>query len=342
MRVGIGQNSLREGRKVLKMSKLFNIKLKIADVVIKMQSRFPLQRLTEAEKKRIASERFDNFSYRGSGRPHIYINIDVVDKLPDIKNTQPLFITYHFQDGRENWRLLKKGSTYVYKSPLESKEQLMQVNASFDRVSAYLIPKNGKSAFGEETKGFIERHNGYTWSTGDIIYDFLQVLLINYFAQRNEGIFTHAIGVKDLDGRGLLFAGKSGAGKSTTARLWHENSRAIVLNDDRVIVRRQNDRFFIHGCPWHGDFNDYLKSRIESAPLEKLFFIHHAPKNTARKVSRKEAFSMLYPSLFPTFWDKKCLVNIAAFCSELINKVPCYSLGFKNDKNVIKFIREIK
>jgi hypothetical protein len=291
-----------------------------------MQSKFALKQFTEKEQGLQVSERFDNFSYSGEGKPDILINIEIVDKLPQIYNTKPLFITYHFQDGSENWRLLKKGNTYVYKSPLEDKKQVILVNETFDRVKAYLLPKKDK---------------GFVWNTTDIIYDFLQVLLINYFAQKNEGIFTHSIGIKDLDGKGLLFAGKSSAGKSTTARLWHKHSKAMVLNDDRIIVRKNRDRFFIYGCPWHGDFSDYLVSRIESAPLKKLFFIYHAPKNIVREISRKKAFNLLYPALFPTFWDKKCLENIVSFCQDLIKNVPCYSLGFVNDKRVIEFVKKI-
>jgi hypothetical protein len=168
------------------------------------------------------------------------------------------------------------------------------------------------------------------------------VLLINYFAQRNAGIFTHAIGIRELDGKGLLFAGKSGSGKSTTARLWYKHSKAMVLNDDRIIIRKLKDKFFIYGSPWHGAFSDYLISRIESAPLEKLFFIYRAPKNTVRQIPKKEAFNLLYPTLFPTFWDKGCLENIVSFCQDLIKKTPCYKLGFVNDNRIIRFVRTIK
>jgi hypothetical protein len=150
------------------------------------------------------------------------------------------------------------------------------------------------------------------------------------------------VGIKDVDGGGLLFAGESGAGKSTTARLWHKHSKAMVLNDDRIIVRKVNGKFFIYGSPWHGEFSDYLTSRIDSAALKRIFFIHHSPKNIAIQISPKPAFNLLYPALFPTFWDKNCLGNIAAFCDDLVKNVPCYSLGFVNNEKVINFIRRCK
>lgn len=306
---------------------MIKVKLRIAGVIIQIESVFALEKFSEEEKKSQTMERFDNFFYKGKGKPDIIIKVDIVDKLPVI-NGKNIFITTHFQDGNENWRFLKRGENYIYKSPLENKKQVVVINKGLDRIRAYLLPKQNK---------------GYVWHTTDIIYDFLQVLLISYLARRNEGIFTHAIGVKDLtDGKGFLFAGKSGAGKTTTARIWHKNAKAMVLNDDRIIVRKVDGKFFIYGSPWHGEFSDYLISRIGSAPLKKLFFIYHSPENIAARISHKKAFGLLYPALFPAFWDKKCLENIASFCQDLIKNIPCYSLGFVNDGRIVKFIKNLK
>lgn len=302
------------------------VKLKIADIIIGMESSFALKRLTKREERLQHNERFKNFFYQGKAKPNIRIKVEIVNKLPQTDKPEPLFITYHFQDGSENWRWLKKGNSYIYKCPLKDKQQLALVNKTLNKVTAYLLPKENKD---------------WVWSITDIIYDFLQVLLINYFAHKKEGIFTHAVGIKDLDGKGLIFLGKSGAGKSTIARLWHKNSKAMVLNDDRIIVRRSNGRFFIHGSLWHGEFSDYLKSRIESAPLEKLFFIHHSLKNKVKRISEKEAFNLFYPALFPTFWDKDSLENIISFVWDLIKVVPSYSLGLVNNKRVIEFVKKV-
>jgi hypothetical protein len=302
------------------------IKLKIAGIIIRIQSTFALEPHTEEGQKLRFAERFNNFLYNRNQKPHIRIKVEIVDRFPKINNATNIFITYHFQNGKENWRLLKKGNAYIYKSPLEEKKQLMLVNKTFDTITAYLLPKAKK---------------GKVWSVEDIIYDFLQILLINYFALHKKGIFVHSVGVKDLDGKGLLFAGKSGCGKTTTAKLWYNNSKAMVLNDDRIIVRNHQGKFFIYGCPWHGEFSDYLHSKIKPAPLENLFFIYHARDNTVSRISQKQAFRLLYPALFPTFWDKDHLENIVSFSQDLVKGVPCYSLGFKDDKSVIGFVRKL-
>jgi hypothetical protein len=302
------------------------VKLIIADTLITLESRFPLEELNREEKNSQFTERFNNFFYKGNKKSDILIDIEVVNKLPRPKDFHTLFITYHPEDKIENWRILRRGNTYAYISPVKNKRQVMFINGTFNKVKAYLLPKKKK---------------GFVWDIADIIYDFLQVLLINYFAQRKSGIFAHAVGIKDLDRRGFLFAGRSGCGKSTSARIWHKYSKAMVLNDDRIIVRKLNGKFFIHGSPWHGDFNDYLASHIEPSLLYKLFFIYHSPINKTRSISPPEAFGRLYPAIFPTFWDKGCLGNIISFSEDLIENVPCYSLGFVNNKKVIEFVRKI-
>lgn len=290
-----------------------------------MQSRFKLIQLSDEEQRLQFSERFNNFFYTGRKKPDILIDVKIVKKLPQLQNAFTVFVTRHPGDKSENWQLLKNGGGYIYKCPLKGKEQVMFINRDFNRVTAYLLPKKKKA---------------YVWDVVDIIYDFLQVFLINYFARRKSGIFVHSVAVKDVDGRGFLFAGKSRAGKSTTAKIWHNHSEAMVLNDDRIIVRKHNGKFFIYGSPWHGAFDGYLTARIESAALSKLFFIYHSFKNTARLISSQEAFKFLYPTILPTFWDKVCLENIISFCQDLIKGVRCFHLGFKKDKKIIEFIRK--
>ena len=66
---------------------------------------------------------------------------------------------------------------------------------------------------------------GRHWSLTGLVYEFLQVLLISYFAKNGDGIFLHSCGIGERSGEGLVFAGKESAGKSTTARLWYRKQR---------------------------------------------------------------------------------------------------------------------
>lgn len=300
------------------------IRLRIAETVILLQSSFPLVNLAKGKRKASFGQAIDAFLSAKKCKPDIIIEVKVADSLPVITNIREIFVTYNYQNGEENWRLFRGKNVYVYKSVLENRQQMMLVNKDFNRVVAYLPPK---------------KNNARLWNAGDVVYDFLQILLISYFAKEGKGVFSHAIGMKDCDGSGLIFAGKSGAGKTTMARLWHKYSRAVVLNDDRMIIRKIGNEFYVFGSPWHGEFNDYRVSNMDGASANKIFFIYHNSTNKLRKISGREALGLLYPVIFPTFWDKGCLENILSFCCELVGKIQGYSLGFVNDKSIVKFIR---
>jgi hypothetical protein len=63
-------------------------------------------------------------------------------------------------------------------------------------------------------------------------------LLIMHRLTREKAIELHGCGIVRADGTGNLFVGHSGAGKSTTTRLWMEREDVEILSDDRIIVRR--------------------------------------------------------------------------------------------------------
>lgn len=66
----------------------------------------------------------------------------------------------------------------------------------------------------------------------------LDELLIMHRLTQEKAIELHSCGIVRPDGTGNLFVGHSGAGKSTTTRLWTEREDVDVLSDDRIIVRR--------------------------------------------------------------------------------------------------------
>ena len=303
------------------------VKLKIAGIIIHICSDSRQIKIPEKKRNRAEHYRFHNFFYRGSERPRIVICVCVVDRLPETKAGKNVFISSHFDDNREHWRIIENGGQVIYRSPLEDAETVAFIQKRFSRVQIYLLPK---------------RKKGKVWELSDIIYNFLEILLINYLAIRSLGVFAHGAAIRDLNKSAMLFCGKSGGGKSTLARIWFKNSNAVVLNDDRVIVRREGDGFSLHSSPWTGEFTRYLRKKLHPAPLGILFFIHHGGVNTAARIDPAQAFRALYPTIFPPFWNRQCLENTARFCQRLVQKIPCYRIWFAKNKKVISFVREIE
>lgn len=170
-----------------------------------------------------------------------------------------------------------------------------------------------------------------------VSYPIEEALTINLLAQ-GRGILLHASGVID-NGRGLLFNGVSGAGKSTMATLWEGREGVTVLSDDRVIVRERDGRFWAYGTPWHGD------ARIlspEAAPLERIFVLRHAEANEVTRLESAGAVSQLLARSFPPFWDAEGMAFTLAFLERLTEAVPCYALGFVPDESAVEFVRCVR
>lgn len=154
------------------------------------------------------------------------------------------------------------------------------------------------------------------------------------------GIVLHSCGIADGD-NGYLIVGPVGAGKSTMAGLWQ--GQAAILHDDRIVIRRMRRGFFIFPTACFG--------RVELASgrgvrLKKIFFISHGRTNTCSRLKSAEALSGLLtqtqsdiPVWYP--WYRRLIGFNSAFCMELAKEIPCYSLDFVPDNNVVDFIRRI-
>lgn len=168
-------------------------------------------------------------------------------------------------------------------------------------------------------------------------YPLNQVLYVNLLSGQRKGVLLHAAGMDD-GGQGLLFCGVSGAGKSTTARIWSAEPGVDILSDDRIIVRKQGDRFLIHGTPWNGEARF---ASPQSAPLERLLFLRQGSGNSARSLSESETVARLMTCCFATFWDPDGMAFTLSFLEEMAAALPCYELTFVKDHSVVDFVRQL-
>jgi hypothetical protein len=292
---------------------------KIAGLIVKITSRYP-RVLKDGQE---FFKRYKAFFYRGRRKTDITISVEVVKSFPAVSGRE-VFAVHEPGSGFERWRLWKSNNGYIFHCPMSDREVMARVNNDFSRAQAYTLVYQG----------------GFVWDLRDIIYDLMQIMLINNFACCRKGLIMHAAGIKE-NARALVFAGKSESGKSTTARLWHKHSKAVVLNDDRIIVRKTERGYRAYSGPWSGEFGHQRTAVSDEAQLLALFIIEHAKKNFCRLLSGTDAFRFLYPVLFPVFWNRKLMDNNLEVCQDLMNTVPVFRLGFVKNKRVISFVRQI-
>ena len=95
-----------------------------------------------------------------------------------------------------------------------------------------------------------------------------------------------------LDGEGYLFTAKSGTGKSTHTRLWREvfGNRAVMVNDDKPLLKITASGVLVCGTPWDG--KHHLSSNIQ-APLKAICILQRGETNQIREITPSEALPQL-------------------------------------------------
>lgn len=174
-----------------------------------------------------------------------------------------------------------------------------------------------------------------TRSFGPFFGPTLELLFLHYLC-RGKGIIMHACGI-ERNGGGILFVGDSGAGKSTLARLWDQRNGGHILSDDRIVLRKSEEGFWIYGTPWHGDAK-FASPR--KAPLKKIFFLEHGRVNSLADLPRLQAVSNLLTASFPPHWDAGGMAFSLALLEELAGRIPCQRLAFQPDLDAIHFLEE--
>jgi hypothetical protein len=151
-----------------------------------------------------------------------------------------------------------------------------------------------------------------------------------------EGLEVHALGLADQDGIGYLFLGHSGAGKSTTARLWMGRPGVRVLSDDRIILRQQGNQFWMYGTPWHGDAGVSSPGR---ALLSSIFLLEQAPANQVIPVSQSRAAAELFARSFLPHYLQGSIRFTLDFADRLTRAVPCSVFRFTPTQSAVEAIR---
>ena len=128
-----------------------------------------------------------------------------------------------------------------------------------------------------------------------------------------------------VDGVGYLFTAKSGTGKSTHARLWREllGGRAVMVNDDKPLIRVTDAGAVVFGTPWDGKHR--LSSNI-SVPLKAICILERAEHNAIRPITAAEAYPMLLQQTYRPI-DMAAMAKTLTLIDRLTASVALWRLG---------------
>ena len=155
-------------------------------------------------------------------------------------------------------------------------------------------------------------------------------IIMHYMTLKSDAVMIHASCAYDGE-KGRIFTGFSGTGKSTMAKIWQKKKHQII-NDDRLIIRRENGEFFVYNTPM------YYIDIPKRAPLHSIFIISHSSTNKIENLQGAMALSKTMAFCIQNNFDKQFIQNRLDFLNKLIEKVDVYDLGFVPNNDIIDFI----
>ena len=137
-----------------------------------------------------------------------------------------------------------------------------------------------------------------------------------------------------VDGVGYLFTAKSGTGKSTHTRLWREyfGESAIMVNDDKPLLKITDRDVMVYGTPWDG--KHHLSHNI-SVPLKAICILERAKINHIESISSNIALPMILQQSYRPKNPLK-MAKTLELVDRILNDVAHYKLGCNMDIEAAK------
>jgi hypothetical protein len=262
------------------------------------------------------------FVQSGSYPEHFDIDVTLdFDHIPDTKNLSKIF------DAGEAWSMWQNSNHYLITLPSRSLDGKLRWAAKFNSSAKKVTIYPGDTP-AEQTSEGVEIFNPFSYP--------LDQILLMYFLAQTEGALIHAAGI-DINGKGYIFPGKSGAGKTTLSRQFAAKNYSGLLSDDRIVIRKIDSRFMAYGTPWPGEGKIAVN---KSVPLNGIFFIIHGKSNIIEEITPAKAFEKLLPVVSVPWYDKEIMLRILSFCENLTSRIPAYALHCTPDTEVVGYFEK--
>jgi hypothetical protein len=135
--------------------------------------------------------------------------------------------------------------------------------------------------------------------------------------------------------RAFLFAGVSGAGKTTTVKLAPPD--AVVLTDEISYVRRTDNGYRAYGTPFAGELA--RPGANATAPVQQVCLLKQSLQNRLRPVRRAEAIRALMRHVLFFAQDHELVERVLDSVVHLVSSVEVVEMEFTPDHRAWELIR---
>ena len=176
--------------------------------------------------------------------------------------------------------------------------------------------------------------NAYVYPYNEDTLETFAIYLFNTNAVQQQMLQFHC-SIIDDKGRGILFLGPSGIGKTTQAERWAEYRGSTIINGDVGFVERTRNGYLAWGTPWHGSSSYCLNT---SVPIKALVVLKQASENQLRELSGFEKVSEVSSHIFYPTWLENGMELCTETLNHLLNDLPVYRLDNRADEEAVQLL----
>ncbi len=151
------------------------------------------------------------------------------------------------------------------------------------------------------------------------------------------GLVLHGAAL-EYSGKGFIFTGSSGAGKTTQAHLWQRYRDALIINGDCPAIMPANGKPRVYGTPWCGSSGETVNRSI---PLDSVFLIKHGDTNTLKELTGHEAFLALLANVFHSNFDSSTLDRAIENIKRIIQDIRVFELTCTIDESSVETVEKV-
>jgi hypothetical protein len=162
--------------------------------------------------------------------------------------------------------------------------------------------------------------------------DYYLRVIVSVISFTMQGIMAHGAGILHA-GRGYLFIGHSGSGKTTISKLSVDD---FVLNDDLVILLPRNEAWVMYSTPFWNP--SQIKPKPHMAPLDAMYLLKKDRTVYIEPFKPSQALAEFLTNVPIIISNERYIRSLIDRCIKILETVPAYQLHFLPDQTFWRVI----
>lgn len=160
----------------------------------------------------------------------------------------------------------------------------------------------------------------------------LMNLYSSFIAYRNWGLLIHSSCAIE-NNSAHIFAGQSGAGKSTAAKLSYPRD---LLSDEATILKITSENITVYNSPFRSELES--SGTINCCSLSSIQLLNQAVQNRRLPIKKSDAFMELIDKVFYWEHNHEETKNVLKLLRILVSITPTYQLHFQKNNTFWELI----